>query len=511
MEYAIEMLQITKRFGPVLANNHVDFKVKAGTIHALLGENGAGKSTLMSILSGLYRPDEGAVHIHEKHVQMRSPKDAIQLGIGMVHQNFRLVESFTATENLILGSKKEPIWQSRKWMKRKMDEVEHISATYGLRFPVDCPVWQLSYGEQQRVEIVKTLYRGADIIVLDEPTSVLTPGEVNELFVTLRRLTSAGKTVIITTHKLKEVMALSDEISVMTKGSMIKTLRTIDTNEQELARLMVGRDISLEVKKASTAPGKEVVVMEAVEAYGDHGRKALNGISLTIQEGEIVGVAGVAGNGQTELAEVLTGLRSWESGTLKYKGAVVDHASVRHFNDQGIASIPENRMKAGLAGGLGATDNLLMKSYRSSQRLKLGFMKVKENEEWAQELVKNYDIKTPNLETPVRKLSGGNQQKLLFAREMDRNPNLMVAMHPTQGLDVGATEWVTDQLCELRDKGSGILLISEDLDEILRLSDRIIVLFDGQIMGDLKNEEISKEHIGLLMAGATVALEEVGV
>ncbi|MHA6531014.1 ABC transporter ATP-binding protein [Paenibacillus sp. BAC0078] len=499
-DHSVEMRGIVKKFGSVTASDQVDFSANAGEIHALLGENGAGKSTVMSMLSGVYRADAGEILLHGKTAKIRSPKDAALLGVGMVFQNFRLVQSLTAAENIVLGEKSS-FWRGSKWIKNKHKEIGALAERFGLKFPVDRPVWQLSVGEQQRVEIVKTLYRGADIIILDEPTSVLTPGEVEQLFATLQVMKQAGKTVIMTTHKMKEVMASSDRISVMRKGKMIATLVTAGTDELELARLMVGREVAITRQEREATAGEPLLIVRNLEVSADHGRKALDGLSLNVCEGEIVGVAGVAGNGQKELAEVLTGLRAWKNGEIIFDGSAVKTASVRGAIDSGISHVPENRMKSGLAGRLGSVDNLLFKSYRSSEHSKFGILKAAKNRSWSQELVQRFNVKTPELDTPVQQLSGGNQQKLLFAREVSHQPKLMVAVHPTQGLDVGATAGVHELLMELRGSGSGVLLISEDLDELLQLSDRILVIYNGAIIGESDHEHADREQIGLMMAG----------
>lgn len=507
--HSVEMRGIVKRFGSVTASDQVDFSANAGEIHALLGENGAGKSTVMSMLSGVYRADEGDILIHGKAVKIRSPKDAALLGIGMVFQNFRLVQSLTAAENIVLGEKSS-FWRGSSWIDNKHREIEALAERFGLRFPVDRPIWQLSVGEQQRVEIVKTLYRGAEIIILDEPTSVLTPGEAEQLFETLKVMKQAGKTVIMTTHKMKEVMASSDRISVMRKGKMIATLSTAHTDELELARLMVGREVTISRQEREATQGEALLIVQNLEVAADHGRQALDGLSLTVREGEIVGVAGVAGNGQKELAEVLTGLRDWKSGEIRFDGSPIKSASVRGAIDAGISHVPENRMKSGLAGRLGSVDNLLFKSYRSDEHSKFGFLKAAKNRSWSQELVQRFNVKTPELDTPVQQLSGGNQQKLLFAREVSHRPKLMVAVHPTQGLDVGAAAGVHELLMELRGSGGGVLLISEDLDELLQLSDRILVMYNGTIIGESDHENADRERIGLMMAGIR-SMEESAV
>ncbi|MGO4371517.1 ABC transporter ATP-binding protein [Paenibacillus sp. MCAF20] len=501
--YSVEMQQIVKRFGSVVANDNVDFYAKPGEIHALLGENGAGKSTMMCMLSGVYRPTSGEILIHGEKARIRSPKDAMKLGVGMVFQNFRLVQPLTAAENIILGEKSS-FWRGAKWLRDKQEEIEGIADRFGLAFPVDRPIWQLSVGEQQRVEIVKTLYRGASLIILDEPTSVLTPGEAEQLFETLQHMKREGKTVILTTHKLKEVMAVSDHISVMRKGKMIHSMAKSETNERDLAKLMVGKEIGEARPLAPRQPGKPLLTVQQVDVFADHGRKTLDGFTLHVNEGEIVGVAGVAGNGQKELAEVLTGLRSWKRGTIHFNGEALKNGSVKGAIEAGIAHVPENRMKSGLAGSLGVVDNLLFKSYRSEERSRFGFLRTGHNREWSQSLVEQFDVKTPNLDTPVQQLSGGNQQKLLLAREVHQQPLLMVAVHPTQGLDVGATEGVHRLLTDMRGEGKSVLLISEDLDEVMQLSDRILVIYNGQIVGELPRSEANRETIGMYMAGLRV-------
>ena len=395
-------------------------------------------------------------------------------------------------------------------MNNKQHEIEAVAEHFGLSFPVNRPIWQLSVGEQQRVEIVKTLYRGADLIILDEPTSVLTPGEAEQLFATLQRMKAEGKTVILTTHKLKEVMAESDHISVMRKGKLIHSMGKTDTNERELAKLMVGKELGESRLFLPRPQGKRLLEVQQVDVYADHGRKSLDHFSLHVNEGEIVGVAGVAGNGQKELAEVLTGLRSWKRGTIYFNGKELKNGSVRAAIESGIAHVPENRMKSGLAGSLGIVDNLLLKSYRTKERSRFGFLRIGVNRSWSQSLVEQFDVKTPGLDTPVQQLSGGNQQKLLFAREVHQEPLLMVAVHPTQGLDVGATEGVHRLMAEMRDEGKSVLLISEDLDEVIQLSDRILVIYNGQIAAEAIREEADREKIGMYMAGLQDAEEEAG-
>jgi len=505
--YAVEMRGICKQFGSLIASDNVDFAVKAGEVHALLGENGAGKSTLMSMLSGVYRPTSGDILIRGRRVNIRSPKDALALGIGMVFQQFRLVHTLTAAENILLGEKTS-VWRGKAWMRRKMEEIGAVAERFGLKVPVDRPVWQLSVGEQQRVEIVKVLYRGADIILLDEPTSVLTPGEAGQLFETLRQLRAAGKTVILTTHKLREVMEIADRISVMRKGQMLKTMNRLETNERELAQLMVGRAPSGALKPEARAPGKPLLEVEGLTVQAGRGHTAIRNLSLTVREGEIVGIAGVAGNGQSELAETLAGLRSWIGGTIRVCGREWKQASVRTAIESGVSHVPENRMKSGMAGSLNIVDNLLLKTYRQPERSRFGLLRGRKNRDWARTLVERFDVKAAGLDTPVRQLSGGNQQKLLFAREVDRDPKLMIAVHPTQGLDIGAAESVHRLLLGLRAAGRGVLLISEDLDEVMQLSDRILVMFGGAIVGEMSRENADRERIGLYMAGLHDVAEE---
>ncbi|MCL6576511.1 ABC transporter ATP-binding protein [Kyrpidia sp.] len=508
VEASVEMRGIVKRFGDVLANDGATFIARPGEIHALLGENGAGKSTLMSILSGLYRRDAGEIRLRGRPVHRCSPAVAAQMGIGMVYQNFRLVPTLTPVENTVLGDKGFR-WLGPAWRRQKEAELRELIERFGLRFPLHRPVQELSLGEQQRVEIVKVLYRGADIVILDEPTSVLTPREAEDLFLALREMKQAGKTVIVTTHKLKEVMAWSDRITVMRKGRTIRTMETRETNERELARLMVGREVSSAgTGRERPRPGGVLLRVKGLTALGEQGHPALRGIDLEVRRGEVVGIAGVAGNGQRELAECLTGLRSWTEGTVEFEGEALTPGT-RGFIRRGIAHIPEDRMKMGLAGRLSVFDNLLLKSYRRKDVSPWGLLLPGRRREPMETLIKKFEVKTPSLSTPVRQLSGGNQQKLLFAREVEQRPKLMVAVHPTQGLDVGAAEAVHRILLDLRDAGTGIVLISEDLDEVIQLSDRVVVISRGTIHGEFFRGRTDREAIGLLMAGVS-SEEEAG-
>jgi simple sugar transport system ATP-binding protein len=499
---AVEFHNLVKQFGTVLASDHVNLSLAKGEIHALLGENGAGKSTVMCMLSGVYRPTSGEIRMNGTAVKIHSPKDAAKLGIGMVFQNFRLVQTLTAAENVVLGDS-SPFWRTRRWMERKTKEIEALALRVGLPFAAGRPVAKLSVGEQQRVEIVKCLYRGNSVLILDEPTSVLTPAEADQLFTTLRKLKSEGKTIILTTHKLKEVMAVADRISVMRKGQMLATLDRAQTSEREIARLMVGQDRSPPKTRVPREPGEPLLIMDKVTVVSDRGRHALDEVSLTLNTGEIVGIAGVAGNGQKELAEVLAGLHVWKSGTITFREFRWKGPSVRGSIKQGIAHVPEDRMISGLAGGLGSVDNLLVKSYHSDERANLGFLRTALNRLWSQGLVEQFDVRTAHLDAPVKQMSGGNQQKLLFAREIHQRPHLLIAVHPSQGLDVGATDAVHNLLLGLRAEGRSVLLISEDLDELLLLADRIVVLFAGRVMGEMTHERADREQLGMMMAGVT--------
>ena len=494
----VEMKGIVKKFPGVVANDHIDFEVREGEIHALLGENGAGKTTLMNILYGIYQPDEGEIYIRGRKVEIRSPRDAMRLGIGMVHQHFMLVEKHTVAENIALGFASKFFFPTEEVALK----IREFSEKYGLTVDPDAYIWQLSAGEQQRVEIIKALYRGADILILDEPTSVLTPREINELFSILKRMKDEGKAIIFITHKLDEVFAISDRVTVLRKGKVIGKLRTSETNKRELARLMVGREVLFRLKRTEVKKGNVVLEVIDLHALDDRGLPALKGVSFSIREGEILGLAGVAGNGQKELVEVLTGLRKAEKGRVLIRGIDVTNASPREIAELGVAHIPEERLKHGLVPNMSVAENLILKRYYKPPYCEKFFIDRRKVIEDANKLIEEFNIVTPSPLTPAKLLSGGNIQRLILARELASSPSLIIAAHPTYGLDVGATEYIRKILLNERERGSAILLVSEDLEEIMELSDRVAVMFEGEIMGILPVEKANLEDIGLMMAGA---------
>ena len=464
----------------------------------MLGENGAGKSTLMSILSGLYRADEGEIYVHGKLADIRSPRQAIELGIGMVHQHFMLVDMHTVAENVTLGLERPRFFLNLSQVER---EIVRLSGEYGLQVDPKACIWQLSVGEQQRVEILKMLYRGVDILILDEPTAVLTPQEAGELFETLRQMSSEGRSVIFISHKLDEVMAIADRITVLRGGKVAATLDKTSTNKQELARLMVGREVLFDLVKGESSPGKVMLEVQNVNALSDRGVPALDDVSFTIRQGEILGIAGVAGNGQRELAEVITGLRKVKNGQIIIHGSDLTNRSPRQIINEKVSHVPEDRLGMGLIPNLPVSDNMILKGYDHPSLSRGPFLDGASIRHFVQKLIDLFDVATPSQNIPVKLLSGGNLQKTLLAREISVGPELMVAMHPTRGLDVGATEFVQRILLEQRDDGLAILLISEDLDELLALSDRIAVMNCGRIMGVVDTPDADISEIGLMMAG----------
>lgn len=498
-EVIIRMKGIVKRFPGVVANDHIDFEVMAGEIHALLGENGAGKTTLMNILYGIYRPDEGEIYVRGEKVTIRSPRDAIELGIGMVHQHFMLVYPHTVAENIVLGlSSSKFLFPTRE----VGDKIEEISEKYGLKVDPRAKVWQLSAGEQQRVEIIKALYRGADVLILDEPTTMLAPGEINELFSILRRMAEEGRTVIFITHKLDEVMAISDRVTVLRRGKVVATLETPTTTKEELTRMMVGRDVLFRLRRKPVERGKVVLEVKGLRALSDKGIVALKDVSFALYEGEILGIAGVAGNGQRELVEVITGLRKAMDGKVFILGEDVTNRSPGEIVEKGVAHIPEERIRVGLVPSMSVEENLILKNYRFPPFSRRIFLNSSFISEHAESLISEYDIVTPSRDTPAKLLSGGNIQRLILARETSEEPPLIVAAHPTYGLDVGATEHIRRLLLEQRERGAAILLVSEDLEEVMTMSDRIAVMFKGEIVGIVDASEAKVEEIGLMMLGA---------
>jgi simple sugar transport system ATP-binding protein len=492
------MVDITKHFPGVLANDHVDLELYRGEVLALLGENGAGKSTLMNILAGLYRPDEGAIYLEGRRVEIHSPRDAYDLGIGMVHQNFMLVESMTVVENVVLGLRGLSFLPNMESAARRLQE---LSEHYGLQVDPHARIWQLSVGEQQRVEILKMLYRGVEILILDEPTAVLTPQEVEDLTDVLRRTVEEGKAVIFITHKLKEVMQFADRVAVMRQGQVVDSLPTDQTTPKALARLLVGREVLFQLERRPCRPGAPVLEVEELRALDDKNLPALRGVSLTVRAGEIVGIAGVAGNGQRELAEVITGLRRAVGGEVRMNQACVTHCTPLERIRAGISHIPEDRVGTGLAGSMSVADNLALKGYRGPELSRGPILMPDVMHTFARRLIEEFDIATPGPDTHVKFLSGGNLQKTILARELTACGGLLVAVHPTRGLDVGATETVRRLLLEERDGGTAVLLISEDLDELLAISDRIAVIYEGRIIGVVPQEEADIPTLGLMMAG----------
>ncbi len=510
-EPILRMTGITKRFPGVLANDHVDLELHEGEVLALLGENGAGKSTLMNVLCGLYRPDEGAIAVRGDRVDIQSPRDAYDLGIGMVHQNFMLVETMTVAENVVLGLEGLSFQPELRRVKRRLEE---LGEQYGLKVDPDAHIWQLSVGEQQRVEILKLLYRDVDILILDEPTAVLTPQEVDDLVEVLRRVVREGKAAVFITHKLREVMMFSDRVTVLRGGKNVATRSTSETSPEELARLMVGRDVLFQLEKSTCELGVPVLEIEDLRALNDKGLPALRGVSLTVRAGEIVGIAGVAGNGQRELAEVITGLRNAVGGEVHVNQTRITSYpggnAPLHAIQAGVSHVPEDRVEMGLVGDMSVAENLALKAYRTSELSHGPVLFPDRMRYFAEDLIDGFDIATPGPETRVKFLSGGNLQKAILARELTACEGLLVAVHPTRGLDVGATESVRELLLQQRDKGTAVLLISEDLDELLEISDRIAVMFEGEIEGIVPVEEADIDALGLMMAGERPQESETG-
>ncbi|KXG78879.1 Galactose/methyl galactoside import ATP-binding protein MglA [Thermotalea metallivorans] len=496
----VEMKNIVKKFGDFTANDHIDLKVHKGEIHALLGENGAGKSTLMNILYGLYMPTSGEIYIQGQKVDVKNPNVAIAHGIGMVHQHFMLVKPFTVAENIVLGM--EPTGAFNKLnIKKAIEDVRALSEQYGLHVDPEAKIEDISVGMQQRVEILKALYRGAEILILDEPTAVLTPQEIRELIVIMKNLTSQGKSIIIITHKLKEIKACADYCTIIRRGKRIDTVDVSQTDENQLASMMVGREVSFAVEKGPVKPSDIVLKVEGLVVEDNRGYEVVKGLNLEVRAGEIVGIAGVDGNGQTELIEAITGLRKVKSGKVWINGVDITNRTPREIFEAGVSNIPEDRQKHGLVLDFTVAENMVLENYRKepfSKGIRLNYDKIRS---FAEELMEKFDVRPRNKELKARALSGGNQQKVIIAREVTNDPDLLIAAQPTRGLDVGAIEFVHRALVDQRDRNKAVLLVSFELDEIMNVSDRISVIYEGKIVGTVNAKETDENELGLMMAG----------
>lgn len=497
---AIELKGITKTFGSVIANNKIDLSVKQGEILALLGENGSGKTTLMNMLSGIYHPDGGSILVSGKDVVINSPEDAIELGIGMIHQHFKLVDVLSATDNIILGSKKNKRWLS----KSRSQEIKKISEHFGLDIDPDKTVYNMSVSEKQTVEILKVLYRNADILILDEPTAVLTPQEITKLFLILKRMKEDGCAVIIITHKLNEVLEISDRVTILRKGESVATVKTKDTDAHELTRLMVGRDVELSIEHPENHYDENLLEIHHLTVEDEEGIETVKNISFDLNRGEILGVAGVAGSGQKELCEAIAGLVQVKKGAILYHNENIVGKNPSEIIKLGISMsfIPEDRLGMGLAASMGMVDNMLLKTYKTSK--KGPFISKKAARELSKRLVRQLEIVTPSIETPVRHLSGGNVQKVLLGREIESNPNVLITAYAVRGLDINSAYTIYDSLNEQKQNGTGVLFIGEDLDVMLELCDRIMVLCHGKVTGIIDAKTATKEEIGLMMTDASI-------
>lgn len=506
--FLVQLEQITKTFAGIPANSNVDFSLQTGSVHGLLGENGAGKTTLMNILFGLYKQDSGEIFINSKSVEINSPRDAMRLGIGMVHQHFMLIKTLTVTENIMLGlkSSRYPLLNTKK----VRSQIVELSDVYKLEVDPDAKIWQLSIGQQQRVEILTAIFKGADILILDEPTAVLTPGESEDLFTILRGLRSKGKGIILISHKLEEILAIADEVTILRDGVKTGEIKiSKETTKQELTRMMVGRDVLFNFSGKDVNIGNECIILKNVCATDDRGISALNDVTFSIHECEILGLAGVDGNGQKELSEVLTGLRKTGSGTVKIYGEDLLKMTPKEIINHKVFHIPEDRQKSGLVMDWDVQKNLILKNYDTdiiSGKFCLSHQKIKEQ---ADTMIEDFAIKTKGREEIVKKLSGGNQQKIILAREMCGDPDFLIANHPTRGLDIGATEYVRQRILDQKANGAAILLVSADLEEIFQLSDRIAVIYNGRII-DIVDPDAGIEKVGMLMAGIKDGVIEWG-
>ena len=504
----LEVRGITKRFPGVLANDNINLSLHKGQVLGLLGENGAGKSTLMNLIYGLYNPDEGEILVNGQPVEISGPKDAIELGIGMVHQHFQLVDVLTVTENVMLGN--ESVSGPFLRRDRAQREIEQLSGEYGLDVKPDALISDLPVGIQQRVEIIKALYRHADILILDEPTAVLTPQETRGLFKIMRTLLDKGVSIIFISHKLKEVLEICDQVVVLRRGKVAGSADPKQSTEQSLASLMVGRDVILEVEKASATPGDEILNVVNLHVHDDRGLPAVEGISFGLQRGEILGIAGVQGNGQTELVEALTGMRTVDSGRFFIKGEDTTNNSPRKITEQGVGHVPEDRQRDGMVASFTVMHNLALCTYyqdKFSDSIVVDDRAIADN---ARELVEQYDVRPPIINNIAGGLSGGNQQKVIVAREFSRGVELLIASQPTRGLDVGSIEFIHRQIIRMRDSGAGILLVSSELDEVLSLADRVAVMFEGEIIDIMPIEQADRDTVGLRMAGVREQIPMAG-
>jgi simple sugar transport system ATP-binding protein len=503
MANVVEMKNITKVFPGVVANDNVDFALEQGEIHVLLGENGAGKTTLMNQLYGLYEPTSGEIYINGELTNIKDPNVAISKGIGMVHQHFMLVEPFTVAENIVLGSEPSTNGGLKLDMEKAVKDVEEISAKYGLKVDPNVKIQDISVGMQQRVEILKALYRGADILILDEPTAVLTPQEIDELGEIMRKLTKQGKSIILITHKLKEVMAMSDRVTVIRRGKKIETLKNENTSTDSLAEIMVGRKVNLVVDKEDKVAGDVVMSVKNLEALDNRDIPALKGVSFDVKAGEIFAIAGVDGNGQSELVEVITGLRKATAGSVNLLGKELTNRPTKEVIEAGVSHIPEDRHKRGLVLQHTLAENSVLGSHRDEPFSKGGVLDYPTIHNFCLELIEEFDVRTPNEKVAAKSLSGGNQQKLIVARELSRKPELLIASQPTRGVDVGAIEFIHKRLVAERDKNKAVLLVSLELDEVMALADRIAVVYDGKIVGIVNGKEATEKELGIMMAGGS--------
>lgn len=498
---AVRLDGITKQFGDVVANDGVDFTLETGTVHALIGENGAGKSTLMNVLYGMYEPNDGTILIDGEPRRFDSPRDAIDAGVGMIHQHFQLVDAMTVLQNIILGH--EPTQNGVVDEASARSVIEEICSTYGFEVDshLDTPVEELGVGVQQRVEIVKSLYRGADILILDEPTAVLTPQEVETLFDVMNALADQGRSLIFITHKMDEAMGVADDITVLRDGSSIGTVTASDSSREELARMMVGRDVLFDYEPRETAPGEGTVKVDSLRVQDDRGLDHVEGVDFTVHEGEVFGIAGVEGNGQSEIVEAITGLRGVASGSITFNGTDITDMSRRRRIELGIAHIPEDRLEAGLVQEYDLVRNALLGNQTIEPYASGGILDWTAVREHATDIIEEYDVHPPNRDAAAASLSGGNQQKFIVGRELEHDPDFMVATHPTRGVDIGSIEFIHNRLRDMRDSGMAILLVSSKLDEIQKLSDRIAVMYEGDFIDIVDPSDVTEQELGMMMAG----------